>query len=337
MNQHADEINVLKALNGLNGYATSRQIGAEYRREFNCEIGTERLETALTLASTNGWVTTPYPGYYKITSAGKEICSNAPVSPVIKPKVTAPNIKCSDGSRTRKTPDDVFCPFCKVYYPFGTVKCPMCGATIGAQNQIRKERPKAEPETPRNVYEGVQSSSDNRGNSHSAGGTILSIILALSAVGASSWVYGTGAVVSESSDTGMGDVMNGSSSSIEPTTETSTGLVEEGGTVGTTMLSGLPVISLASAGCGSSSEDGPVLYEDSFGNWHLGDNVPYSIVEKRAEHIYDVLHKKSADERKNILVVAQNSQYGDLMNQLFGSQRSDLIEDKIELWISLLE
>lgn len=343
-NYQTDEMNVLNALDKLNGYASYGQISAQYRRNQGCEISTERLNEVLDALKTKGWIYARAGDWYGIAPEGKRACHSTLQSPVAEMKAvgsaTMLNSASCYGSKTRSTSDDVYCPFCKMYYPFGTVRCFECGATIGATNQARNTPSKVESVEHKDIpiNRSLPRNSSRSKREIGVGEIVLYIMGGITALGTALWIGGSSSSVQDSMGTGSGETVNGSTSTTEPFSELS-GMFMAEGPIGTTM--GIPVTTTTIAApfaiSGSSGGGDVVIWEDSVGNWHIGDNVPYSIVEKRAGMIYDALHRECSEKGTNPLIVAQESEYGTLINRLFANQRTDMFEDKLDLWISLLQ
>lgn len=243
------------------------------------------------------------------------------------------------GTTKRATEDDVSCPFCQLYYPFGTIKCPKCGATIGSADQTRKAPPnktvEVQKEAPVAGYS-YQPSSSGGASDVSWGSVLVGILGAISAMGGSSILSWT----LDSVGTGSGDVMN-AVSSLSGSSSEFIGIFVAEGPVGTTVgfgSTGCSALSALSAVSSDAGNDGEIpIWEDSLGGWHIGDNVPYSVVEKRAETVYNVLHGQKSDAMRQPIIVAKTREQTEAVNRIFRTQRGDAVEEKLDLWISLLE
>lgn len=86
--------------------------------------------------------------------------------------------------------------------------------------------------------------------------------------------------------------------------------------------------------CTSSEDDGIVVWKDSGGGWHIGNTVPYSRVEKRAQQTYDLLHGKGKTEWRVPAVAAESREGLEAFTALFGDKPSG---DRLTETLSVLE
>lgn len=77
---------------------------------------------------------------------------------------------------------------------------------------------------------------------------------------------------------------------------------------------------------GSCSEGGVEvipLWQDGSGNWHVGNDVPYSQVERRAAAVYGALHKQKAEPISFPAVIAETPEAYDAVTRLFPNGGTD--------------
>lgn len=235
------------------------------------------------------------------------------------------------GAEKRSTNDDIFCPHCHLFYPLGTIKCPKCEATIAPENEITKRYEDAVEKKPITSYERKHttvSASDDK----SKAGELISALAIFTTVGFGgslcydSTIGSGGSVLLESTRGGVGET--GTSAILLENTEDTTSIHNE---------DTLPILAVGSIAASTSSDENPIIVviEEAAGS--LGDNMPYSVVEKRAETVYNVLHGQKSDAMRQPIIVAKTREQTEAVNRIFRTQRGDAVEEKLDLWISLLE
>lgn len=315
-------LKVLRALKGANSYAASGQIAREYERQNRMRIDRELLKKALQEAEREKFLEEKTSDYYKLLPEGDKMVKKYTDFNV---NDIGETVTVGYGSPRKATEDDIFCPFCKLYYPFGTINCPKCDAEIGDKYQkCRKTETSAKRTTVQsNAYNTTKNSSQNSGDGGIGASAVAGILL--------------GCVTLVECCSSFADTMGTLGTGSEDVAEVA-GFSWQFGPVGSSTVATLGSGAVAGGVYATSGgSDYIPIWEDSFGNWHIGDNVPYSVVEKRAETIYDVLHGQKSDALRQPIIIAKTREQTEMVNRIFRTQRGDAAAEKLDLWISLLE
>lgn len=222
------------------------------------------------------------------------------------------------GAEKRSTNDDIFCPHCHLFYPLGTIKCPKCEATIAPENEITKRYEDAVEKKPITSYERKHTTVSASDDKSKVGELISALAIFTTVAFGGSLCYDStigsgGSVLLESTGGGVGET---TSIHNEDT---------------------LAILAVGSIATSTSGDENPVIVVVEEAGGSLGDNMPYSVVEKRAETVYNVLHGQKSDAMRQPIIVAKTREQTEAVNRIFKTQRGDAVEEKLDLWISLLE
>ncbi len=81
-------------------------------------------------------------------------------------------------------------------------------------------------------------------------------------------------------------------------------------------------------GTGFSYADGPEIgpfWQDSSGGWHVGDDLPYSRVEQKAQQVFDYVSGKATGDMDFPAVVAESVEAYEAIKRLGGGTSPDLL------------
>lgn len=110
--------------------------------------------------------------------------------------------------------------------------------------------------------------------------------------------------------------------------------------LGAGLLAGVESLGFTSAPTESSSEPaeefGP-FWKDSSGDWHLGDEMPYSVVEQKAAQVYDCLNGKKHSSPKFPAIIADSASAYEALRKFIGEESIDSITKTIEILEIALE
>lgn len=93
---------------------------------------------------------------------------------------------------------------------------------------------------------------------------------------------------------------------------------------------------LGSTASSFSNSSGPVaefgpFWQDSSGDWHLGNTVPYSHVEKRAGQVYDALHGHRNSNEPFPVIVAESAEVYEAAERLLGGRTPGSMDRMLEI------
>ena len=100
------------------------------------------------------------------------------------------------------------------------------------------------------------------------------------------------------------------------------------------LLGGSESVGLTSAPLESSSEPaaefGP-FWQDSSGDWHFGDDMPYSAVEQKARQVYDMINSEKYSEPSFPAVIAESPEAYAALTSLFDGNSSEELIQTVEV------
>lgn len=96
------------------------------------------------------------------------------------------------------------------------------------------------------------------------------------------------------------------------------------------------ILLLSSTGSTFTPSSGPVaefgpFWQDSSGDWHLGNTVPYSHVEKRAGQVYDALHGHRNSNEPFPVIVAESVEVYEAAERLLGGRTPGSMDRMLEI------
>lgn len=100
------------------------------------------------------------------------------------------------------------------------------------------------------------------------------------------------------------------------------------------LLGGSECVGLTSAPLESSSEPaaefGP-FWQDSSGDWHFGDDMPYSAVEQKARQVYNMINGEKYSEPSFPAVIAESPGAYAALTTLFDGNSSEKVIQTVEV------
>lgn len=79
------------------------------------------------------------------------------------------------------------------------------------------------------------------------------------------------------------------------------------------------------------------FWQDTSGDWHLDDEVPYSRVSQRAEQVFNAINGMSQSETKYPAIIAETPEAYSSISSLLGDNSYDKLVETVEVLETALE